>query len=101
MNWRGVVVGTMLAGFSTLPSSVGSAQEWELLPGMTSAKLAASGWEIKAAAGISWPSNLHGVITFWETTIDRTRVTMRCIDNFDEYANPVGAICSQIIAGKD
>ena len=97
MNWRAVVVGTMMAGSSILPSTSVLAQEWEWLPGMTSAKLAAAGWEIKASAGMSWPDGRQSLITFWYGEVDEgVQFTMRCIDDFNESLSSTGGSCQQV-----
>ena len=102
MNWRAVVVGTMMAGFSILPSNNVLAQEWEWLPGMTSAKLAAAGWEIKASAGMSWPDGRQALITFWYAELEEgVHFTMRCVDNFNEFLQSNGGTCEQVPVKKD
>ena len=102
MNWRAVAVAAMMAGFSALPSNSVSAQEWEWLPEMTSAKLAAAGWEIKASAGMSWPDGRQSLITFWSVELeDGTSFTMRCEDNFNEFLQSTGGVCKQVAVTKD
>jgi len=41
--------------------------EWELLPGMTSAQLSASEWEMEGSSGLSWDDGKQAVISFWNT----------------------------------
>ena len=76
------------------------AQEWQKLPGMTTAKLAASGFQQVSAAGLSWPDGRQAVVTFWTTTFDQKNFTMRCISFYNESFQQTGDICSQAV-GKD
>ncbi len=76
-------------------TSSANAQEWQILPGMTSAKLAASGWQIESAAGLSWPDGRQAVVSFWTATFEQGGLTMRCVSYFDEHFQPTGDICSQ------
>jgi len=76
------------------------AQEWQLLPGMTSAKLAASGWQQESAAGLSWPDGRQAVVSFWRATFEQESLTMRCVSFFDDSLRQTGDICSQPV-GQD
>jgi hypothetical protein len=81
-------------------SSAGG-QEWTALPGMTSAKLAAAGWDQKSAAGISWSDDQQGVVSFWElATPDRPRFTMRCVTFFDSSFRQLADSCFQSSSGQ-
>ena len=80
-----------------LPVGGAQAQEWKALPGLTSAKLAASGWLQTSAAGLSWPDGRQAVVTFWVSTENENQMTMRCVDYFDDDMVATGGGCSQAV----
>ena len=82
MRWTKTIVAA--ATFASLLSCAAQAQEWQMLPGITSAKLAAAGWQQSSAAGLSWPDGLQAVVSYWWMVVpNKTRVTMRCVDYFN------------------
>jgi opacity protein-like surface antigen len=86
------------AAILTSLSSVAQAQEWQQLQGMTSAKLAASGWQQSGAAGLSWPDGRQAVISYWWMLVKgEHRFTMRCIDYFDASMSGTGGGCYQAV----
>lgn len=87
---------TMLLMTALLISSPAFAEEWEPLAGMTTAKLAASGWRIDTSSGLSWPDGRQAVVSFWSMTFDQGQnFTMRCITYFDGNMTPTGDMCSE------
>ena len=56
--------------------------EWVWLPGMSTATLAASGWEITASSVVMRRENLIVLVSYWQSMIDGRRFTMQC---FAEY----------------
>ena len=76
MQFTIFIVGALFA-------SAAYAQEWEWLPGMTSAKLAASQWELKASSSIARPGGVTVLVSYWQSEIEGQRLTMKC---FTEYS---------------
>lgn len=78
-------------------SCAAQAQEWQTLSGMTSAKLAAAGWQQSGAAGLSWPDGRQAVVSFWWMPTHGDRLTMRCVDYFDADMRGTGGTCFQAV----
>jgi len=78
-----------------------AAQSWEWLPGMTSAKLAASGWKLEGSAGLSWPDGRQSIVTFWSSVIEGNRMTFRCITALAADEQQTGDLCKQPVGGKE
>ena len=68
---------------------------WEPVPDVTSADLAAHGWTVTEAAGLSLGSGQDAVVTFWEHSLYNTHQVMRCIASFDAGLNQTAEVCSQ------
>ena len=84
------------AALASLPGAA-QAQEWQMLPGITSAKLAEAGWQQSAAAGLSWPDGRQAVVSFWWMVVpNKTQVTMRCVDYFNAEMQGTGGACYQV-----
>ena len=73
------------------------ADEWELLPGQTSASFAkATGWLLDGTAAMSWPDGRQTLITFWRRCYDESSelcFTQRCTDSFDSDMRSTGGVC--------
>jgi|AntRauMFilla1563_2_1112583.scaffolds.fasta_scaffold94041_1 hypothetical protein len=83
--------------FLFMAASSASGQEWSALPGMTSAKLAATGWEHRSATGLSWPDGRQAIVSFWTMQSSKIpRLTMRCVSYFDADFQQSGDICYQV-----
>ena len=74
-----------------------AAPRWELLVGMTSAQLAAAGWELVASSGLSWPDGRQGLVTFWRAVFDGRPFLFRCVTAFDAYMEEAGEACKQVV----
>jgi hypothetical protein len=57
--------------------------------GTTTADLAAAGWKVEAAAGLSWPDGRQGIVTFWRYD----GYLMRCITAFQADEQQSGDLC--------
>jgi hypothetical protein len=83
-------------GLCVLASQSGViAQEWQWLPGMTSAQLAHAGWLVTASAGFSWPDGRQAMITHWRVVIEGQEMTLQCFDYFDQNMSATGGNCKQ------
>jgi hypothetical protein len=95
----GVCFAALFVASTTKSTFAAGLVEWQPLPGMTSARLAASGWRQTGAAGLSWPDGRQAVVSYWESTIDnqRTTFTFRCVSYFDADLHQSGDGCSQAV----
>jgi hypothetical protein len=87
-----------------LSASAAYSQEWEWLPGMTSAKLAASQWELKAASSLVRPAGVTVLVSYWQAVIDGRRFTMQCFLEFGgspTNTSPGFEMCMQPVGGEE
>ncbi len=75
--------------------NTGLADSWEMVPGLSSAGLAAQGWEQTSSSGLSWPDGSQAVVSFWQLEADDLRLTLRCVSLFDLHLQPTGDQCYQ------
>ena len=61
--------------------------------------LAAQGWSVSEAAGLSLESGQAAVVIYWEHTLYNTRRVMRCVASLDAALVETNEICSQPMAG--
>ena len=72
--------------------------KWETVPGMTSARLAASGWQLSGVTKLSRLDNdRHAVVSYWQSIVDGMRITLRCISYFDASLRQIEDACFQAI----
>lgn len=87
-----------------LPSAAGAqglltGNVWVPVEHVTSADLAAQGWSVSEAAGLSLESGQAAVVIYWEHTLYNTRRVMRCVASLDAALVETNEICSQPMAG--
>jgi hypothetical protein len=80
---------------AALAQGLASDHVWTPVPDVTSADLAAHGWTVSEAAGLSLGDGQQAVITFWEHRVYNTQQVMRCIASFDANFNQTADVCSQ------
>ena len=67
---------------------------WQVVPDVTSADLAASGWTILEAAGLPSLGGAPVGVTFWEHRVYGQASVMRCLAIMDASLNQVADVCS-------
>jgi hypothetical protein len=75
-----------------LASSIAGASiaaEWQWMPNVTTAELAAAGWHVEAMGGMSWPDGRQGTVTFWR----HDNYLVRCFTYFLADAQQSGDLC--------
>jgi len=97
MRFAIIIIGTLFA-------SAAYSQEWEWLPGMTSAKLAASQWELKGSSSLNRPTGVIVLVSYWQVMIESQLLTMQC---FAEYSGSptnrplIFEMCMQPVGGNN
>jgi hypothetical protein len=97
MRFAIVIVGALSA-------SAAYSQEWEWLPGMTTAKLAASQWELRASSSLARPAGVIVLVSYWQAVIEDRRFTMQCFTEYSGSPSNTPAsfeMCMQPVGGKN
>ena len=84
----------VLAGLA--PVSIAIAQSrasWQVQPGVTSAAMSTSGWNLVSSTGLSWPDGSQAVVTFWLGSKDFAIMWGRCIERFDRSMVSTNEVC--------
>ena len=66
---------------------------WEPVPGLTSANIARTNWDLVTSDTINWPDGRIALVTYWSET--KNHLTMRCVDFKNKDFQDTGALCSQ------
>ena len=77
--------------FSSAPSQ---AENWTLIDGVTTADLAAAGWQPRASAGLTLQNGHQSLVTFWFMAL-KTQFTIRCITDFAADGDQTGDLCKR------
>jgi hypothetical protein len=84
----------LIAAAVSLPAAaVADRPEWQVVPGLTSANLAASKWELVGSSGLSWPDGRQAIVSFWAS--ENPQFTFRCTKFFDASMRSTGEKCEQ------
>jgi hypothetical protein len=66
---------------------------WEPVPGLTSANIARTNWDLVSSDTINWPDGRIALVTYWSES--KNHLTMRCVDFKNKDFQDTGALCSQ------
>jgi hypothetical protein len=66
--------------------------EWELIPGTTSAQLAATGWQLVGTSSFAITTTV-GIVTYWSGELEGKPIVLSCLDM--AASNPPMHHCSQ------
>ncbi len=93
---RAAAFTVILAPGAALAQDAPGTHTWQVVPGVTSADLAADEWVVVEATALSNSGGGHVVMSFWERPAGYGHtLVMRCLTTFDASLNQVADVCSR------
>jgi len=69
--------------------------KWQFVPGLSSANLSSTPWELISTSALSWPDGRQAIVTFWRDRANAAGATIRCTAYFNPDMVQTGEKCEQ------
>jgi opacity protein-like surface antigen len=83
-----------VASMAAFYAGAAPAADWVPMLSVTTADVAAAGWELRSSSGLSWPDGRQAVVTFWLRALN-TPFTIRCVTAFAADGQQTGSLCKR------